>query len=49
MDPDEKVRVAAIKSIGLVCQNHPDLLDDATFEEVSERCRDRKVCPLFVD
>ena len=47
MDPDEKVRVAAIKAIGIICKGHPNILDDETFNEVAARCRDKKVCIPF--
>ncbi|KAJ3365151.1 hypothetical protein HDU91_002299 [Kappamyces sp. JEL0680] len=45
MDPDEKVRVAAIRSIGVICHDHPDLLDDDVLQEVAERCKDKRLTP----
>jgi hypothetical protein len=52
MDPDEKVgnfilhfkvRIAAIKAIGMILQDHPNLLDNETFEELASRCKDKKI------
>jgi sister chromatid cohesion protein PDS5 len=42
VDPDEKVRVAAINSIEHVIHDHPELFKQTSIKALSERCKDKK-------
>ncbi|KAI8925749.1 armadillo-type protein [Entophlyctis helioformis] len=42
MDPDERVRVEAIKAIGTIGSEYPHLLDMDTLKALTMRCRDKK-------
>ena len=43
LDPEEKIRISALKAIGLAALEHPTMFSDELLREVSVRCKDKKV------
>jgi sister-chromatid-cohesion protein PDS5 len=47
IDPDEKVRMNAIRAAGVVIRDHPDLFSQETLLEIGLRTKDKKSGPRF--
>lgn len=48
MDPDERVRIAAIQVLDTFDTATLELISNATLMDVAMRCRDKKVCGYSV-
>jgi sister-chromatid-cohesion protein PDS5 len=45
MDPEEKIRVAAIKQVGNLSKSSFAQVEKDTLNSIAERCKDKKLAP----